>query len=179
MWRRSWLLPATALLLVPAGSGSGTAQHDSASELGMTPAVACQAIGGFEDYEPLPGASLTSDAKLLVYYRPINYHIERVGATYRIHLVQDAQIRRRGEKKVLMVKPKMVDSDFKGKEPAGPVYMRNTVGLKGLPPGEYDFELILHDVLAPGAPMARQSLQFKVVPPARDSEAEGKPAKKS
>ncbi len=48
----------------------GVGQSDEKEPLGMTPAVACKAIEGYEDFEPLPDATLTSDEKLLVYYGP-------------------------------------------------------------------------------------------------------------
>jgi hypothetical protein len=175
MGRRGWLAPllllALGTTLVRAGTSQGDSDSnpdsDSDSGLGMSPAVVCRSIDGFENYEPLPGGALTSDDKLLVYYRPLNYRVERKGATLHIHLVQDGQIRRRGEKAVLMAKQKLLDIDYKSKEPEGPVYLRNTVALKGLPPGDYDFDIILYDVLAPGTPTARQTLEFKVVPVAK------------
>jgi len=145
--------------------------------LTMTAAVACLAIAGFEDIQPLPGASLTSDEKLLVYYRPLNYVTEHSGSTYHIHLVQDAQIRRRGEKAVLFSKSRILDYDWKSQQADRPVYLRNTVSLKGLQPGEYDLDIILHDLLAPGEPTARQTLPFRVIPPGpRNDQGEPKPS---
>jgi hypothetical protein len=173
MRRRGRLAPLLLLVLGTALSRAGATQSatdldpDPDSGLGMSKAVACRSIDGFENYEPLPGAALTSDDKLLVYYRPLNYRVERNGATLHLHLVQDGQIRRRGEKAVLMAKQKMLDVDYKSKEPEGPICLRNTVALKGLPPGDYDFDIILYDALAPGTPKARQTLEFKVVPAAK------------
>jgi hypothetical protein len=140
----------------------------------MAPAVACSSIAGYEDYKILPGAALTSDEKLLVYYRPLNYQIEQSGSTRHIHLIQDAQIRRRGEKAVLMIKLKLVDYEWKSDDPERTVYIRNIVSLKGLKPGKYDYGIILHDKLAPGEPTARQTLPFRVIPPGpRKSESGG------
>jgi hypothetical protein len=130
----------------------------------MTPAVACLSIDRQGIYEPLPEAALTSEEKLLVFYRPLNYHVERDGSTYRIHLVQDGQVRPRGSKRVLQAKRNMIDDDWKGKQPPGNRYIRSQVSLKGLPPGEYEFEITLHDLLAPGEPTARQTLPFTVIP---------------
>jgi hypothetical protein len=140
--------------------------------LTMTPAVACISIAGYEDYEILPDTSLTSEEKLLVYYRPLNYAVKKDGSTYRIHLVQDGQVRRRDEEAVLMAKPKILDYEWKGKEPPSlQVYLRNTIGLKGLKPGEYDYVITLHDLLEPGEPVVRQTLAFTVVPPGPRNEA--------
>jgi hypothetical protein len=130
----------------------------------MTPAVVCLSIDGRGQYEPLPEAALTSDEKLLVFYRPLNYHVERAGSTYHIHLVQDGRVRPRGESRILQFKLKMIDEDWKGKEPLGNPYIRSEVSLKGFPPGEYEFEITLHDLLAPGQPIARQTLPFTIIP---------------
>jgi hypothetical protein len=146
--------------------------------LGMTAPVACLSIDGLNEYVTLPGGALSSDEKLLVYYEPLRYRIDRAGSTNHIHLVQDGQIRRRGEKTVLLAKPGMLDYDWKSPKPPTPVYMRNTVSLKGLKPGEYEFDVILHDQLAPDTPVARQSLSFRIVPPGpRDGKGEVKPPK--
>jgi hypothetical protein len=130
----------------------------------MTPPVACLSIDDQGNYETLPGAALTSDEKLLVFYRPLNYHVERDGALYHIHLVQDGQVRARGSKRALQTKKNMIDDDWKGRQLPPGRYIRSLVGLKGLPPGEYEFEITLHDHLAPGQPTARQTLAFTIVP---------------
>lgn len=129
----------------------------------MSPAVACRSIAGFEDFTPLPDASLTSDQKLLIYYRPFDYHVERKGQSFRARLSQDGQVRRRGQKAVLF-KKKLVDEEFKTEGyPPSSIYMMNTIALKGLKPGEYDVDIILHDELAKGTE-ATQTLHFRIVP---------------
>jgi hypothetical protein len=133
----------------------------------MTPAVVCLSIDQAGQYEPLPEAALTSEEKLLVFYRPLNYHVEREGPTYHLHLVQDGRVRPRGSQRVLLTKLKMIDDDWKGKQPPGNRYIRSQVALKGLPPGDYEFEITLHDLLAPGEPTCRQTLPFTIIPAGR------------
>ena len=135
----------------------------SAPALTMAPAVACRDIKGYEDYERLPDAALTADEKLLVYYRPLGFRTERDGSLYRIHLVQDAQIRRKGDKTVLRRKEKLLDYDAKMPESDRPIYLRNSIALKGLMPGEYMLDIILRDALAPGSSVT-QSLLFRINP---------------
>jgi hypothetical protein len=166
-----WLLLAATLARgddKPSGARPGTpasqGEDDSADRLSMTKAIACRSIDGYEDYEPLPKAELTADEKLLVYYHPRNYRVDKAGGQYHVHLTQDGQVRRRGEKPVLLRKLKLLDYEFKMKEPPNPVFLRNTIALKGLKPGEYDFDIILHDELAAGAPVAIQTLPFRVIP---------------
>jgi hypothetical protein len=183
--RTSWLLPVALLVTLFTAAGTGHAQrkskpstaHPGPPQLSVTDqsdppaltiaaAVVCSEVKGYEDFEPLPDAALTSEEKLLVYYRPLHYLTDRTGSSNHIHLVQDGQIRRKGEKGVLFTKSKMIDYDWKSQEQDNPVYMRSTYSLKGLKPGEYEFDIILHDLLAPGEPTARQSLPFRVIPPA-------------
>jgi hypothetical protein len=187
MKRTSWLLPPALLAAALFATTSSRAQRapergepsrpaDNSSSLSMTPAVACLSIDAQGNYEPLPGAALSNEEKLVIYYRPLNYQLEHDGTNFHIHLVQDGLIRARGKAKVLQAKQKMIDEDWKGRQPRSFVYMRSMVSLKGMPPGEYEFEITLRDLLAPGEPTARQTLNFRVVPPgARDEKGEVKP----
>ena len=131
--------------------------------LSLSKAVACRSIEGYERYEPLPEAALTSEEKLLVYYRPSNFKTERVGAKYRAHLIQDGEIHRRGEKAVLSRKEHMVDYEVENPTPPDLLFIRNSVSLKTLTPGEYDYVMILHDAIGKG-PSARGVLPFRIVP---------------
>jgi hypothetical protein len=150
-----------------------TRDETPAEGLSMSSAQACRSIDGFEDYEPLPVAALTADEKLLVYYRPFHYRIEKVGNSNHVHLTQDGQIRRRGEKRVLLRKEKLLEYEVKTEDSAGLVFLKNTVSLKGLKPGEYEFDIILHDKLAKSQ-VATQSLPFRVVAASLPKE-DGKP----
>jgi hypothetical protein len=131
--------------------------------LTMSEAVVCRSIDGYEDYEPLPDAAQTSDEKLLVYYRPFGYRTTFVKDAYQAHLTQDAEIRRRGEKGVLRQKKKLLDYTAKSPQPPEQIYLRNTISLKGLKPGDYVLTIILHDELGDGPP-ATQVVRFRVVP---------------
>jgi hypothetical protein len=130
--------------------------------LAMTRAVACRSIDGFEQYEPLPGGALTADEKLQVYYRPLNYSTSQEGEVYRVHLIQDGQIRRKGEKAVLRSKKNILEYEPKSREPLGTIFLKNSVPLKGLPPGDYEYDIILRDENRPGPPVL-QSLKFRIV----------------
>src|SRR5262249_34996917 len=133
--------------------------------LRMSRAVVCKSIDGYENYKPLPGAAQTSEEKLLIYYRPLRYKIDFVDGYYRAHLVQDNEIRKRGKKEIVRQKKKVVEYDPKSKDPLGPIYIRNTISLKGLEPGDYDLTIILRDELDKAAPPTRQLVKFKVIPP--------------
>jgi hypothetical protein len=142
----------------------------------MSRAVVCQSIEGYEKFVVLPGAAQTSDEKLLIYYRPLRYKVDYEDGVYRAHLVQDNEIRRRGKKEIVRQKKKVVEYDPKSKDPLGPIYIRNTISLKGLDPGDYDLTIILRDERDKGAPPTRQVVQFRVIPP-QDPRAKKAPEK--
>jgi hypothetical protein len=136
---------------------------DPENTLRMSRGVICRSIDGYEAYERLPGAELTADEKLLVYYRPEGYKTALVNGQYQAHFTQDAQIKKRGEKAVLRQKKNVLD--YKPRNPIPPqnVYLRNTISLKGLPAGDYDFVIILRDEVAK-SPAVTQVVKFRVVP---------------
>jgi hypothetical protein len=134
-------------------------------KLAMTKAVACRSIEGFEQYEVLPSGELTAEEKLQVYYRPLHCRFALKGEEYLIHLTQDGQIRRKGEKQVLRRKKNILDYEAKTRQQPAWLFLRNSVPLKGLPPGDYEYDIILRDEYNPGPP-ATQSLPFRIIPPA-------------
>jgi len=142
---------------------SRPAADDPESGLKMSRGIVCRSIDGYEVYEPLPDAALTSDEKLLVYYRPVGYKSVLVDGLYEAHFTQDAQIRKRGEKAVLRQKQKLLDYKPRNASPPQYVYLRNTISLKGLPPGDYDLTIVLRDEVAK-CPAATQVVKFRVIP---------------
>ena len=65
---------------------------------------------------------------------------------------------------VLLRKKGLLDYEPKSRNPLGPIYLRNSFSLKGLTPGEYEYDIILRDENEPGSPVI-QSLEFRVVAP--------------
>ena len=59
------------------------------------------------------------------------------------------------------MKKNLLDITSEGRNPPPLIYLRNTVSLKDLPPGEYEFDIILRDENAPGH-TATQTVSFKV-----------------
>lgn len=160
----AWI--ATACLAVLIGGFAPVPDEEpEASKLAMTPAIACAKIGGYADFVPLDEPAVTRDDKLLIYYEVSGFDTRTVGKEYRVHLVQDAKIRRRGEKTVLRAKDKLVEYDGRSKQRPQNVYLTNSISLKPFPPGEYDLEIILHDELGKSSP-SRQVLPFRVKPTA-------------
>ncbi|WP_165227640.1 hypothetical protein [Aquisphaera insulae] len=161
------LLPASVPAQEPS-SGAADGDRPAAkpsqedARLAMTKAKACLSIDGYQKYELLPGAKLTADEKLLIYYEPLNYKTVVKEGKFVIHMTQDGQIRRKGEKAVLRKKKNILDYEDKNETGFGWVCLRNSVALKGLPPGEYEYDIILRDEQNPGA-TATQTLSFRIV----------------
>lgn len=129
----------------------------------VTPPVVCKEISGFGDYVPLPDAALTRDDKLLVYFTPVHYKTARVGKKYEAHFTQDGRIHRRGQKAVIWSRNKVLELRESYDAPPTALFIRNAISLKDLKPGEYDFEIIVHDMIGKGPP-ATQTVPFRVVP---------------
>jgi hypothetical protein len=176
-----------AILLMLGWCSLGASQEPSKDKptLDMSKPVACQRIDGYEKYELLPDASLTSEDKLQVYYRPLGYKVETVekpkpGYRFRAKFSQDGRIRKKGEKTVLMKKDKILEYEANFDDPTQRIYLINNVGLKGLAPGEYEYDLILRDEQSEGSTVT-QSIAFTILPvpkldPAPKAEGPAEPA---
>jgi hypothetical protein len=131
----------------------------------MTAPVVCKEIRGYEDFDPLPDAAITSDEKLLVYFRPRHFKTTATSeGRHEAHLTQDCRVRRRGEKRVIWSKDHMVDYQPVADAPPRQIYLRNTISLKGLKPGDYELDVVLHDRIGQGPPAVR-SVVFHVIAP--------------
>ncbi len=171
MSRRGLRLPHIVLVAVvlltsgaaPPGSNEASLDDQDDGSFNFSPPIACNEIRGYENYVPLPDASLTADEKLLIYFRPRHFKSVRKGNKYEVHFTQDGQVRRRGEKAVVL---KIKPMEFKSTYPTPPehIYLTNTIALKGVKPGDYDFEITLRDAIGKSAPATR-NLQFTVVAP--------------
>jgi len=165
MWSLVMFVPELGAQETPAGKQNDRSEPTAKSiRLRMSQAVVCRAIDGYEQYERLPGATLTAEEKLLVYYRPLEYKTVQKDDGFTAHLTQDGQIRRKGEKTVLLRKKSLLDYEPKSPNPLGPIFLRNSFSLKGLAPGEYEYDIILRDENEPG-PAAVQSVKFRIVAP--------------
>ncbi len=163
MSSRAWLAILAALVVVPA-------RGDEPEGLAMSKPVAVTKIHGFADFEPLPASTLTPDDKLMVYYEPTGYVIEKTKDGYRAVLAQDGKLRKKGRKEPVWQKAPMFEYEAKDATQPYRLYMRTDLAIKGLPPGEYELDLTVHDKLAKGA-HATKTVEFKVVP-AKEAKAE-------
>lgn len=154
-------------LLVCLAAGQTPGADSAASGLDMTEPIACKRITGYKQFEPLEEAVVSRNEKLLIYVEPVGHGFEKLEAGYRLHLVQDLNVRRKGQKKVLWGRKQIVEYEATSDEPPLRVYLGTTLGVKNFAPGEYEAELVLHDLVRTGPP-ARRTLAFRIIeqPPA-------------
>ncbi len=132
------------------------------SELELTTPVACRAIRGYNDYDEMETPTLTPDEKLIVYYNVFRFKSKSKGSRYQIHLVQDGRIVRKRDDALMFLKDNMIDFTSFVSDRDGTLYLHSAVSLKGLRPGEYEFEVSLRDEVAKTAPVKRR-VAFRVV----------------
>ncbi len=158
---RSLILTLGLLLVASVGA---VGDEPAGPPLALSEPIACRAVRGYGDYDALDEPALTKDEKLLLYVQPSNHTIEPVGDKFRVHLTEDLQIRRKGQKRVLWSRQKIVE--FRTESPERPerLYLGTTVGLKSCTPGTYVAEITLNDQLAPGGARTTRSFEFRVIP---------------
>lgn len=165
--RRSFLAALVlGLAVVPSfGQKAKKTDHDGVPTLRVEEPVVCSKIEGFENYEEQPNAELTADEKLLVYFRPRDYKIVSRGDGFAAKFTEDGQIRAAGSKKVLRRKDGILEYEAVARKPPRSVYLSNTFALKGLPPGEYEYDVILRDENDEKKPDVTASVKFRIVAP--------------
>lgn len=133
----------------------------SEDDLGMTTPVVCSSVRGYGKFREVPNAAVYRDNKLLIYYEPFGYTIERGTDGYRALLTQDVRVRRRDQKTVLLKKDEILRYEAKSKVPPLHLYLSNYISTKGLSPGEYDLEIIMHDQLGKAESVSKV-IPFKI-----------------
>lgn len=156
------LLPLYLVLLAQAPDPAPT-PDDEPPHLFLSDPIACRSIKGYEDYQPLEEPALTKDEKLFIYLRPSDHTIEPTDdGKFKIHLVEDVNVHRKGQKRVLWGKDKIIDYEETTEFPLRNVYLGSILSLKELPVGEYTAEIIVHDKLRKDE-KATVTLDFRVV----------------
>lgn len=160
------------------GLGSVAAEAQSPKPaLAMSPAVAVTRVDGLEQYSALPDAALTSADKLKVYFRPLHYKVEtdpKNKSPYRAKFVEDGRIRRKGEKTILAKEDKLLEYEARFDTEDYRIYLVNTIGLETLAPGDYEFDITIHDLID-GVASASQTLAFRIVPSQAEPVEKAKP----
>lgn len=161
------LLPILLICGRPAGAQAQGVDPPKPPALAMTPPVVCAKVEGLDRYTPLPDATLTNLDKLKVYFRPLHYKVEadpKAAEPLHAHFTLDGRLRRKGEKKVLAKEDKLLDYEARFAAIDYRIYLVAVAGLEDFPPGEYEFDLTLHDAID-GRAAATQTVAFRIKPP--------------
>lgn len=162
--RRS-LFATLGLLLAASSTVAQDAKKsdDAGTRFRIEQPVVCSRIDGFENYVERPNAEQTADEKLLVYFRPRDYKVVPKGDQFAARFTEDAQIRAAGSKKVLRRKNDILEYEGVAKKPPRSVYLSNTFALKGLPPGDYEYDVILRDENDDKKTEVTATVKFRIV----------------
>lgn len=154
-------LAALLAILAPPANPEEKGKVEGPETFSMSPAVICETVTGYEDYVPRPAPEVRLGEKLRIYYRVEGHTVDEKEGRFRIHLVQDAIVRRKGSKRAYMTKKNFTEFRYDDPEPPGEPYFENTLELRNAPPGEYELEVILWDKLSPDT-KSRQLVPFRV-----------------
>ena len=99
-----------------------------------------------------------------MYLRPHGFQTEKVDGKVVGHLTADGELRSAVKRTCFAKKRRCSTTSPCAIGHPELVYLRSSVSLKGLSPGDYELTIILHDVLAKGATTS-QAVKFKVIPP--------------
>jgi hypothetical protein len=163
-------------VLLTLASESFAPGQDADDSLRMSKPVLCRKVHGFASFEEWPGTTFTADDKLMIYSEPSGYKIERKPEGYRAHLVEDVQLRKKGDKATIWKKENMLEYEAKSKTPPYQIYLRTDLAIKGLPPGDYELDLTLRDRLSKDEAKVLRTLPFTIVRPETKGKKEAKDA---
>ena len=115
-------------------------------ELGFRCFILCERIISYGQYVPTMSNRVKVGKELKFYYEPLNLFTNRKDGVYQIWFTQD-MILRNSEGRELMKNQKALNFNYQTVAPVLDVYATNSLELGELPPGDYKYEAIIHDVL--------------------------------
>jgi hypothetical protein len=146
------------------------------TKLSVTKPVLCKEIRGYEDFDKRSDEALARDEKLLVYFRPLHYEEKALGSRRQVHFTQEGRIRKRGQKNAVWTNKELLDFK-KTFQPPASVYLDNTVSLKELKPGDYEYEIKLTDKV--GGQTVTCTVDFRIIEPKPNEPAESRSGKQA
>jgi hypothetical protein len=130
-------------------------------KLGLNHFTICANIIGYGQYVALPENKVKAGSKLLIYYEPVNLFTNRKEGTYHIWYTQDIVLLAQ-DGKVLYNAPQILNFNYLSVAPVLDFYATNSLNLGDLPPGNYQYQAVLHDKLKKAD--VTHTLTFAIVP---------------
>jgi hypothetical protein len=135
-------------------------EKENAGKLGFRQFTLYTKIEGFGQIEPAANAKVKGGTKLQFYYEPQDLFTKRADGSYQKWFTQDMIVRDANGKELLR-KETALDFNYKTRTPVFDVYGTNSLSLGELPPGDYEFEAVVHDQLSKQE--ARYVFKFEIV----------------
>jgi len=107
----------------------------------------CQKIMNYASYVPLRDKTVEQGGTLYVYYEPAYWFTNTAQGRYEMWLTQDIRLTT-SDGQELFFREKLLNLQYNTAKPVLDVYLTNEFSLGKLPPGEYVYEVTLHDELS-------------------------------
>ncbi|MBN2143936.1 MAG: hypothetical protein JW774_04855 [Candidatus Aureabacteria bacterium] len=133
----------------------------NAGELGFRNFTLCTNIIGYGQYVAAPDNKVKAGSEIYFYYEPVNLFTNRLNQSYQIWYTQDMIILSQDGKELYRASDAL-NFNYQSLAPVMDIYASNTLNLKEVPPGIYQFQAVIHDKLKKRD--ATYSFVFEVVP---------------
>lgn len=115
-------------------------------KLGIRNFTLCSKIIGYAQYTPLSSNKVKAGREIHFYYEPVNLYTERSKGTYHIWYTQDVILTTQDGKEIYRAE-EILNFNYRTKAPVLDIFATNSINLGHLPPGVYNFKVIVHDKL--------------------------------
>ena len=116
----------------------------SINPLGIRSLIACSKVTDYGSYDPLPDNKVKMGAVIFFYFEPQNPSTSKADGKYEIWLTQD-MIVLTAQQQEIFKKENAVEIHYRTGSPRLDIYGVNQLTLTDISPGQYLFQMILHD----------------------------------
>lgn len=144
---------STGPLPIPAEKSSGETvaslkekiiEIQNRSELGVDKFTLCSNILGYGQYVAIPENKVKEGSKVYFYYEPVNLFTNKKDGVYGIWFTQDIIVKGQDGSEILNSKDAL-NFNYQTVSPVLDVFATNSLDLGKLPPGIYQFVIVLND----------------------------------
>lgn len=115
-------------------------------ELGFRHFTLCTNIIGFGQYVGAPSNQVKAGSEIFFYYEPVNVFTNRKDGIYHVWYTQDMIVHTADGEELYSGK-EILNFNYQTTSPVLDLYATNSLELGDLPPGNYQFKVVIHDKL--------------------------------
>ncbi len=130
--------------------------------LGINNLTLVERVDGYGDIIPLQSPSIPQGSALILYFEPTNWRTVMTQELYRFHIAQDILLENAAGEP-LFQQEGFLQFKRDTTQPTMDLFVKNTVNLGALPPGDYRIKGVLHDVYAEA--QVPFEIPFSITPP--------------